>query len=271
MRADGTRSWFLIKSTPLWIGKPSCLWHHRSSTRQLFWNMCWLSVGTPGGGRWGDSADLLIFVTWFLLTERLMWLHSKQMFYSHRLICYEVVLSQGHRRGPFLFIYSGNFWINSFFSLFHQLCSGIHYYPEILDNTGFFFSVFICSSGYCWFCLWSLTFKDEMLLWPLFDLVSPSECFCPWPLMRRATFREGHYVKNVQFPHTLMVLWTLSGGRNTLNLQGSQIPKPPSLLFPLFILLQFYQDSSTAPWPLLLSSVTSCALRGAWEVFHCWP
>lgn len=38
------------------------------------------------------SADFVIFVTQFLVTEFLMWPHSEKAF-SHRLISYDVILS----------------------------------------------------------------------------------------------------------------------------------------------------------------------------------
>lgn len=68
------------------------------------------------------SADFVIFVTQFLVTEFLMWLYSEKPF-SHRLISYDVILSQGLSRHPFVFIHLGNFCIDYLF--FRSLISSV--------------------------------------------------------------------------------------------------------------------------------------------------
>lgn len=77
----------------------------------VFWNMCSPSLRTSGGF---ILLFFLIFVTNFLVTEFLMQLHSEEAF-SHRLISYEVILSRGPGRPPFLFIHLGNFCIHYIF------------------------------------------------------------------------------------------------------------------------------------------------------------
>lgn len=61
-------------------------------------------------------------------------------------------------------------------------------------------------------------------------------------------------------PPSPSICWDL----RSLNVRDEVICTPPKtspFLFPLFILLQFYQDSSMELWPLLCSSVTSCSVQ----------
>lgn len=117
------------------------------------------------------------------------------------------------------------------------------------------------------------------ITWPSIrvrKLVRSAESSCLWLQMELPAWRKGHQCEECP----ISSLWWCSRH----SLRSSEEPTSPSicrdlrsldlrdelscigphslpLLFPLFILLQLYRDSSIELWPLLFSSVTSCTAQ----------